>query len=123
MSTFTFQSDLANMLFDTPPNPDRDHFEADLVERFRGALSTMRSQDIVRHAARIDERLLPSLSGRNLLAVAKLIELRAPAAIALMPRLSDHRRHAMKAAELAQILSPVALGRVIAALNAADSSS
>jgi len=120
VNSFSFQSDLANMLFDTAANPDRDAFESSLVERFRQAASVMSSADLRRHAGRIDERLFPHLSGRNFLAVAKLIELRAPSAVENMPRLKEYRRHASRAAELAQILSPAALDRVIEALVAAD---
>jgi hypothetical protein len=117
---FKFQSDLANMLFNTPADPSRDVFESDLVERFREAASVMQPKDISRHAAKIDNFLLPKLSGRNFLAVAKLIEMRQPSAIENMPRLSKQRKLGAQAAELAQILSPLALERVIEALRAAE---
>lgn len=78
------------------------------------------SRDIFRRAAMIDAYLLPKLSGRGILFVAKTIELRAPAAIEVMPRLRALRAHASRAQELSQILAPAALVRVIDALRAAE---
>lgn len=118
---FSFRSELANTLFDTPPNPDRDAYEVALVDRFRAAVEGASSKEIFRSAHRIDSYLLPKLSGRNLLAVAKIIEMKAPAALDTMPRLRAHRAHAARAAELAQILSPNALERVISALRQGES--
>lgn len=120
MQTFSFQSDLANMLFDTPPDPLRAQYEAELVERFNQVVSVASSRDLFRRAQMIDAYLLPKLSGRGVLAVAKQMELRAPAAIEVMPRLRVFRSHAVRAHELSQILSPAALTRVIEALRAAD---
>lgn len=122
MQTFSFQSDLANMLFDTPADPTRAQYEAQLVERFREAVSMASSRDLFRRAQMIDAYLLPKLSGHGVLAVAKLMELRAPAAIEVMPRLRAIRSHAARAHELSQILSPAALMRVIEALKTADAS-
>lgn len=120
MKTFSFQSDLANMLFDTPADPTRAQYEDELVERFKEAVSVANSRDLLRKAQMIDAFLLPKLSGRGVLAVAKLMELRSPAAIEVMPRLRVFRGHAVRAYELSQILSPAALSRVIEALRAAD---
>lgn len=122
MQTFSFQSDLANMLFDTPADPTRAQYEAELVERFQSVVSVASSRDIFRKAQMIDAYLLPKLSGRGMLVVAKLIELRAPAAIEVMPRLRSFRSHAVRAHELSQILSPAALSRVIDALKSAEAS-
>jgi len=120
VENFSFNSDLANMLFGTPPDPSREVFETELVERFEVAVRSMTPRELNRHATKVDAWLLPRLSGKNLLYVAKIMESRAPAALELMPRLRARKSHAMRAAELAQILSPVALERVISALRAAD---
>jgi len=120
VQSFSFQSDLANMLFDTPADPMRERFETDLVERFRALSEKMSNRQLFRHAPKIDGWLLPRLSGRNFLTVAKLVELRAPSAIENMPRLRAARAHAQRAAELSQILSPVALERVLEALRTAE---
>lgn len=120
MAEFSFQSDLANMLFDTPAESSREVYETELVERFRATVQVMTSAELFRAAPKINGNLLPRLSGRNFLAVAKLMELRAPAALANMSRLRDAQRHAQRVSELAQILSPKALDRVIEALKAAD---
>lgn len=122
MEHFSFQSDLANMLFDTAAEPERAQYEADLVERFIQAISVVSSRELFRRAQMIDAFLLPRLSGRGVLVVAKHMELRAPAAIEVMPRLRMFRSHAVRAHELSQILSPAALSRVIEALRAAETS-
>ncbi len=108
------------MLFDTPPDPSRAVYEAQLLERFIAMVAVASSRDLFRRAQRIDAILLPRLSGRGVLAVAKQMELRAPAALEVMPRLRALQKHAVRAHELSQILSPTALNRVIEALQVAD---
>jgi hypothetical protein len=120
VNTFSFQSDLANTLFDTPADPAREQFEVALVEEFLATVTVMTSRQIFQHAPEIDRTLLSRLSGRNFLAVAKVIEMRAPSAIETMRRLRKAREHAQQAAELAKILSPEALDRVIRVLKSVE---
>jgi hypothetical protein len=119
-STPSFQSDLANVIFGSAPDPTREPFELKAVlqlhKHFEGATSTQ----IFRLAPYVDAVLVPRLSGRNLLSVAKLLEVRAPASIETMPNLRKHREHLRKTMELGQILSPAALGRMIEALRLDD---
>jgi hypothetical protein len=112
-----FRSPLANVIFGSAADPTRERFEAGCVERFTAALGQASSNAIFKQAPFLDAGLV-LLSGRNKLAVAKLIEARAPAAIENMPELRKDREHLRKAAELEQILSPTSIAQMIAALAA-----
>lgn len=114
----SFQSDLANILFGSAADPTRERSEVEYVERFSGLLTQATSSQIFKIGPYVDAMLIPRLSGRNRLAVAKLIEARAPAAIENMPNLRRDREHLRKSAELGQILSPASLAQMIAALAA-----
>lgn len=114
----SFLSDLANVLYDTPPRMEREAEEVSVVKRLEAIFKKATSQQIFRNAPFIDAHLLPLLSGRNWLAVAKLIELSAPAAIENMPRLHRHRDHLRRSHELAQVLSSRSLSKMIEALRA-----
>lgn len=117
-TTVSFQSELANILFGSAADPTRERLEVSAVERFAGWISEATSRQVFKEGPFIDANLVRVLSGRNRLAVAKLIEARAPAAIENMPRLRKDREHLRKSAELAQILSPAALVQLMAALTA-----
>jgi hypothetical protein len=114
----SFASPLANIIFGSAPDPTREEMEFSAVERFRSVLGKATSTEIFRLAPYIDAVFVPMLSGRNLLAVMKLIELRAPAAIENMPTVRKHREHLRRSVEMAQMLSPAALERMIAAIRA-----
>jgi hypothetical protein len=113
----SFLSDLAAVLYDTPAEIERESQEVAIVKRLESMLETATSSQIFRHGPFIDAHLLPHLSGRNLLAVARLMELRAPAAIENMPRLREKRERLKRGWDLAQVLSPRALANMIAALE------
>ena len=72
----SFNSDLANVLFGTAADPEREPQEVGIVERMSRIFETATSSQIFRHAPFVDAVVFPRLSGRNLLAVAKLIERR-----------------------------------------------
>lgn len=118
VKSVSFQSGLANILFGSAADPTRERTEVESVERFRALVEQATSSQIFKVAPYVDAVLIPRLSGRNRLAVAKLIEVRAPAAIENMPHLRRQREHLRKSAELAQTLSPAALAQMIAALSA-----
>lgn len=105
------------MLFNTPPDPSRAAYESEILNAFKTQMALATSRDIFKLSPKIDQFVLPKLSGRNILEVAKTIELQSPASIDNIPRLRKLRTHAEIAAELSQILSPVSLSQVIAALS------
>lgn len=119
-TTPSFQSDLANVIFGSAPDPTREPFELSAVLQLHKHFERATSTQIFRLAPYVDAVLVPRLSGRNLLSVAKLLEVRAPASIETMPNLRRHREHLRKTMELGQILSPAALGRMIDALRLDD---
>ncbi|MEJ8837705.1 hypothetical protein [Ramlibacter sp. AN1133] len=114
----SFQSELANVLFGSAADPTRERQEVELVQRFVDEVASATSLQIFKIAPYVDAMLVPHLSGRNRLAVAKLIETRSPAAIENMPNLRRQREHLRRSAEFAKILSPQALELMIAALQA-----
>lgn len=116
----SFQSDLANVIFGSAPDPEREVAELQAVKRLNEALAAATSMQIFRLGPYVDAVLLPRLSGRNLLAVAKLFEVRAPASISNMPNLRKMRDHLRRSAELASILSPASLTQMIEALSLDD---
>lgn len=113
-----FSADLANVLFNTPANPDREVEEIALVERFKAWIFEANRKSIWAMALYIDATLIPVLSGKNLLHVAQLLEDRAPTVIDNMPRLRQVKSHLQHTAELADVLSPMALDRLIEAIKA-----
>lgn len=113
----SFQSDLANVMFDTAPDPEREPHELAAVNRIFSLFETATSQQIFKHAPMVDRDLIPCLSGRNLLAVAKLIEARSPAAIDNMPHLSKRQKELLVVSELAQIFAPAALAQMAEVLG------
>lgn len=114
----SFASPLANIIFGSAPDPTREELESGAVERFSALVEKATSTEIFRIAPFIDAVLVPMLSGRNLLAIMKLIEKRAPAAIENMPTVRKHREHLRRSVELAQMLAPPALERMIRAIRA-----
>lgn len=112
----SFQSELANVWYGTPASPEREPEEVAIVERLRSLLSTSGSKEIFGVAPLIDAMVMPVLSGRNALAVAKMIEVRAPMAIPSMPRLHAMQSELSRVAELDGILR--GLPRMIEALKA-----
>lgn len=105
------------MLFDTPANPDRDAEEQRVVVRLENFLSRASKKQIWIMALFIDETIIPLLSGRNLLLAARLIEDRAEAVITQMRNLRSHKEHLERTAEMAEILSPGALDKLILAVK------
>ena len=114
-----FSADLASVLFDTPANPDREVEEVALVEKFRSWILTANRKSIWAMSVYIDATLVPLLSGKNLLHVAQLLEDRAPTVIDNMKKLRGMRDHLQHTAELAAVLSPASLDRLIEAIKAA----
>jgi hypothetical protein len=112
-----FSAELASILFDTPANPQRDGREVEVVRKFEDWIRKTDRTRIWRMALMIDDEFVPVLSGKNLLHVAKLLEDRAPTIIDSMPNLRRHKEHLQRAAELAEILSPSALDKLISALH------
>ena len=113
----SFTGALANVLFDTPANPDRDAEEQRVVVRLENFLSRASKKQIWIMALFIDETIIPLLSGRNLLLAARLIEDRAEAVITQMRNLRSHKEHLERTAEMAEILSPGALDKLILAVK------
>lgn len=112
-----FSGELANVLFGTPADPDRDAAEVEIVNRIEKWINTASKKRIWTVALFIDDTLIPLLSGKNLLHVARLIEDRADAVITQMRRLRSYREHLEKAAEMAEILSEKNMNRLTAALS------
>lgn len=113
-----FGAELAAVLFDTPADPDREAQEMAVVEKFDAWIQKADRKRIWAMALYIDEMIVPILSGKNLLHVARLLEQRAPTVIDSMPNLRKHKDHLQRSAELGEILSPRALDRLIAAVGA-----
>lgn len=113
-----FSAELASILFDTPANPAREAQEIEVVRKFEVWIRKTDRKRIWSMALLIDEQVVPLLSGKNLLHVAKLLEDRAPTVIESMTNLRRHKEHLQRAAELAEILSPSALDKLISALAA-----
>lgn len=118
LETSSFNSPMANLIFGTAPDPTREVMEAEAVERFRQMIELLSSREIFRLGPFIDAVLIPKLSGRNQLAVMKMIESRSPATIESMPTVRKAREHLRRASEVAQILAPAVLERVIAGVMA-----
>lgn len=118
-----FGAELAAILFDTPADPDREVQELEVVAKFEAWIHKADRRRIWAMALYIDEMIVPILSGKNLLHAAKLLEQRAPTVIDSMPNLRRHKDHLQRAAELGEILSPIALGRLMAAVGATNSDS
>lgn len=116
-----FGAELAAVLFDTPADPDREVEEQGVVSKFDAWIQKADRKKIWAMALYIDEMIVPILSGKNLLHVARLLEQRAPTMIDSMPNLRKHKDHLQRAAELGEILSPRALDRLIAAVGATKS--
>jgi hypothetical protein len=116
-----FDAELAAVLFDTPADPDREVQEQAVVEKFDAWIQKADRKKIWAMALYTDEMIVPILSGKNLLHVARLLEQRAPTVIESMPNLKKHKDHLLRAAELGEILSPRALDRLIAAVGATKS--
>lgn len=113
----SFSSDLANVMLGTPPEPQRAAFESMVVGRVAALLMHATSRQIYRIAPWIDERVLSLLSGRNLLHLAKIIEMRAPAAIENMPLLRAHQGRLRHGSEVSQIFSSRSLDLMIEVLS------
>lgn len=114
----SFSAELASILFDTPANPDRESQEIQVVAKFEAWIRRAERKRIWAMALYIDETVVPLLSGKNLLHVAKLLEDRAPTVIDSMTNLKKHKDHLQRSAELAEILSPRSLDKLIAAMKA-----
>lgn len=115
----SFSDPLAAVLFDTLPNPIRDGPEVEIVQRFEGWMRGADRRSIWRLALLVDEQMVPLLSGKNLLHVARLLEERAPTAIESMTHLNRYKSHLKRSAQLAEILSTRSLDRLTAALEEA----
>ncbi len=115
----SFSGQLANILYDTPADPDRDADEVMIVERLTNWVTSSgrTRKQIWVMSLYIDEQLIPLLSGKNLLQIAKLFEDRAPAMITQMRNLRAHKEHLERAAEMAEILSPDSLDRLLSAVR------
>lgn len=106
-------SDLAQVLFDTPADQSREAMEQQVVERVTLLLNKATPGRIARHAAFIDFHLLPTLSGRNFLAVARLLEVLSPAALEMMPKMRQKREVLKRAERLAGVLQADNIQRLI----------
>lgn len=114
----SFSEKLAAILFDTPANPDREAQEVEIVSKFEKWIMASDRKQIWAMSIYIDQSIIPLLSGKNLLHVAKLLEDRAPTVIANMTNLRKHQAHLQRTAELAEILSPKSMERLIKAIKA-----
>ena len=103
-SSTSFTSEVANVLYSTPPDPSRHDLERRLLEETMSQLKRSTSVQIFRTGPQID-LVFSMLSGVNFLQLARLIELRAPAAIENMPILRSHREHLRNSAETAKVLA------------------
>jgi hypothetical protein len=112
----SFFSETANVLYSTAPDPVRHELENKVLAKVGAYIESMTSTQIFRHAPRIDGAF-KYLSGRNVLALARIIEQRAPAAMGNMPMLRLHRDHLRNSMETAQVLA--GLPALISALKSA----
>lgn len=112
-----FTSPFANVIFNGEALEEVSPAERACVDRALTWVASLEPRALRAIALQIDRYLVAAMSGPSMLRLARLLEERAPTAIALMPRLS--RKHALltRAAEIARIFSPAALERLAAALR------
>lgn len=118
-----FSGLLASVLFDTPADPDRDAAEVKVVQRMEQWLNKASKREIWTMALYFDETIIPVLSGKNFLHMARLIEDRTPPVILQMRNLRLQKEHLERSSDLAEILSAAQLERLINAMNHASSAS
>lgn len=97
---------LAAVVFGDEIAGERAPKEAAIVERFRRWLEGATRASFHAGCREIDDRVVASLTGPNLLAVARMIEARFPEAIENMPRLAEHLRCLDRAKQLEQVFMP-----------------
>lgn len=112
-----FTSPFASVIFNEAAADEVSAPERAAMDRVIAWASSQEPRSLRAMALQIDRFLVPGMSGPSMLRLGRLMEERAPKAIALMPRLS--RKHALltRAAEIARIFSPAALERLAAALR------
>jgi len=113
----SFSSDLASVLFDTPAAQHREAMERQLVQGLTQILEQISPAKVMRNGPFIDAHIIPHLSGRNLLAAARLIEALAPATVENMPKLRQRREVLRRAHELVPVLSGRNVERLIAVIR------
>lgn len=103
MNSFSFSSEIANVLYSTAPSVERHSIELKVLAAVEGVVNGFTSVQVFRNGPRIDQAF-SHLSGRNFLQLARLIEERSPAAVENMPILRSHREHLRRSVETANVL-------------------
>lgn len=111
-----FSEDLAAVVFGEDVEQFRAPQEEKVLVRFRDWIAGADRGRFFSCCGEIDARLVPVLSGPNMLELARLIEARFPEAIEGMPRLSGHLECLTRAHHLAQVFMPGNLRLLVAAL-------
>jgi hypothetical protein len=112
-----FTSPFASVIFNEDAKDDVSDSERASVDRALAWVSTLDPRALGALAVQIDRVLVNAMSGPSMLRLGRLIEDKAPQAIALMPRLSRNHALLTRAAEIARIFSPAALERLARALR------
>ncbi|MFJ3463510.1 hypothetical protein [Achromobacter spanius] len=115
-----FDSQLAKILFDTPPPLGRAGIEARAVEKFVSWFSSKDSMSDVRLAAylkKVDSRLLPKLSGRAVLQILQTVERRRPRLLPAIALSGSWKQSLSQARVYSDLLKPSTLSRLATALE------
>lgn len=116
-----FDTQLAKILFNTPPPLGRAGIEARAVERFVVWFASKDSMSDVRVAAylkKVDSRLLPKLSGRAILQILQAVEHRRPRLLPALALSSVWQQLLAQARVYSDLLKPSTLARLATALEA-----
>lgn len=119
MNSARFSFDIAEVIFDDTASisPARDEMETRVVRRFKDWLDKADRAEMHAKCSFIDMWLVPALSNRAALEVARLVEARFPEVIENMPLLSRMRDHLQRGHQLAQVFQGPNLAALVAALR------
>lgn len=112
-----FSFGIAAIVFGDHVPADRAQREAADVRRFSPWIYQASKEAVHAKCAAIDATLISSLSGPNMLEVARMIEARYPEVIRNMPLLDSHLAHLQRANQLAQVFMPVNMAMLVNALQ------
>lgn len=115
-----FDTQLAKILFSTPPPLGRAGIEARAVERFVMWFASKDSMSDVRVAAylkKVDSRLLPKLSGRAILQILQAVEHRRPRLLPALALSGVWQQLLAQARIYSDLLKPSTLERLATALE------
>ncbi|ADP20166.1 MULTISPECIES: hypothetical protein [Achromobacter] len=115
-----FDSQLAQILFGTPPPLGRAGIEARAVEKFASWFASQDAMSDVRLAAylkKVDSRLLPKLSGRAILQILQTVERRRPRLLPAIALSGAWKQSLSQARVYSDLLKPSTLARLATALE------